>query len=149
MSAGRPPIEAAQRSPSSASSTASSEGVLMVSPLKMPSISLPPLASWNSLGTGQAGTWLSSLATARGDSAIMPWPPSPPSTFCQDQVTTSSLFQGRDMANAAEVASQMVSPWRSGLIQSPFGTRTPDVVPFQVKTMSLAGSALARSGISP
>ena len=28
-------------------------------------------------------------------------------------------------------------------------TRTPDVVPFQVKTMSEAGSALLRSGISP
>ena len=36
-----------------------------------------------------------------------------------------------------------------GLIQSALGTRTPEVVPFQVKTMSDAGSALARSGISP
>ena len=35
------------------------------------------------------------------------------------------------------------------LIQSALGTRTPEVVPFQVKTMSDAGSALARSGMSP
>ena len=56
----------AQRSPSSASSTASMDGVLIVSPLKMPSISLPPLVRRNSLGSGQAGLWLSRRATARG-----------------------------------------------------------------------------------
>ena len=38
--------------------------------------------------------------------------------------------------NAADVASLMVIPFRSSAIQSPFGTQTPDVVPFQVKTMS-------------
>ena len=43
----------------------------------------------------------------------MPCAASPPSTFCQDHVTTSSLSQGSAMANAAEVASQMVSPARS------------------------------------
>ena len=35
------------------------------------------------------------------------------------------------------------------LIQSPFGTRAPEVVPFQVKTTSRSQSTLARSGSSP
>lgn len=55
----------------------------------------------------------------------------------------------RACAKAAEVASQIVRPSRLALIQSAFGTRTPEVVPFQVKTMSVAGSAFDRSGISP
>jgi hypothetical protein len=42
ISPGRPPMDSAQRRPSSASSTQSMEGVLMVSPAKMPSMSLPP-----------------------------------------------------------------------------------------------------------
>ncbi len=79
----------------------------------------------------------------------MPCAASPPSAFCQEKVTTSSLAQSSFCANAAEVASQMVRPSRSALIQSALGTRTPEVVPFQVKTMSDAGSALERSGISP
>ena len=49
-------------------------------------------------------------STARGDSTSMPCCASPPSTFCQDQVTTSSLGQGSSMAKAAEVASQRVRP---------------------------------------
>jgi hypothetical protein len=79
----------------------------------------------------------------------MPWAASPPSAFCHEKVTTSSLPQSRSWANAAEVASQMVRPSRSALIQSASGTRTPEVVPFQVKTTSEAGSTFARSGISP
>ena len=79
----------------------------------------------------------------------MPCAASPPSAFCQENVTTSSLAQSSFCANAAEVASQMVRPSRFALIQSALGTRTPEVVPFQVKTMSEAGSALPRSGISP
>jgi hypothetical protein len=79
----------------------------------------------------------------------MPCAASPPSAFCQEKVTTSSLCQSSGCANAAEVASQMVRPSRFALIQSALGTRTPEVVPFQVKTMSDAGSALERSGISP
>ena len=55
----------------------------------------------------------------------------------------------RPSANAADVASQMVRPSRFALIQSALGTRTPDVVPFQVKMMSVSQSTLARSGISP
>lgn len=66
----------------------------------------------------------------------MPCAASPPSAFCQEKVTTSSLAQSRGCANAAEVASQMVRPSRVALIQSAFGTRTPEVVPFQVKTTS-------------
>jgi hypothetical protein len=79
----------------------------------------------------------------------MPCAPSPPSTFCQDQVTTSSLRHGKSIANAAEVASQIVSPSRSSAIQSPSGTRTPLVVPFQVNTMSRSGSTFERSGSRP
>ena len=79
----------------------------------------------------------------------MPCAASPPSAFCQEKVTTSSLAQSSGCAKAAEVASQMVRPARSAAIQSAFGTRTPEVVPFQVKTTSLAGSTLARSGNSP
>ena len=66
----------------------------------------------------------------------MPCAASPPSTFCQEKVTTSSLAQSSACAKAAEVASQIVRPLRSAAIQSPFGTRTPEVVPFQVKTTS-------------
>ena len=43
----------------------------------------------------------------------------------------------------------MVRPLRSAAIQSPFGTRTPEVVPFQVKTTSESKSTFARSGSSP
>ncbi len=53
------------------------------------------------------------------------------------------------MAKAAEVASQMVSPSRSAAIQSPLGTRTPDVVPFQVNTTSWLKSTWERSGSLP
>ena len=70
----------------------------------------------------------------------MPCAPSPPRTFCQLNVVTSSLCQGRSIAKAAEVASQSVRPVRSAAIQSASGTRTPDVVPFQVKQRSRAGS---------
>src|SRR5882724_5703089 len=79
----------------------------------------------------------------------MPCAASPPSAFCQEKVTTSSLAQSSACAKQAEVASQMVRPARSAAIQSPFGTRTPEVVPFQVKTTSQAQSILARSGSSP
>ena len=79
----------------------------------------------------------------------MPCAASPPSAFCQENVTTSSFGQSSAWANAAEVASQIESPVRSAAIQSALGTRTPDVVPFQVNTISLAGSTAARSGSSP
>ena len=46
----------------------------------------------------------------RGLSAIIPCAPSPPSTFCQDQVTTSSLSHGMSIAKTADVASQMDEP---------------------------------------
>jgi hypothetical protein len=64
-------------------------------------------------------------------------------------VTTSSFAKSRFCANAAEVASQIVKPLRSAAIQSPFGTRTPDVVPFQVKTTSWSKLTLDKSGSSP
>jgi len=79
----------------------------------------------------------------------MPCAASPPSAFCQLKVPTSILVQSMSCANAAEVASQIERPVRSSAIQSAFGTRTPLVVPFQVKTMSFAGSIPDRSAIWP
>ena len=76
----------------------------------------------------------------------MPCAASPPSTFCQEKVTTSSLAQSSGCAKQADVASQMVRPSRSAAIQSAFGTRTPEVVPFQVKTTSLSKIDLGEIG---
>ncbi len=76
----------------------------------------------------------------------MPCAASPPSTFCQDQVTTSSLSHGSAIAKAAEVASQITRPSRSAAIQSPSGMRTPEVVPFQASTRSRAGSICGEIG---
>ena len=66
----------------------------------------------------------------------MPCAPSPPSTFCQEKVTTSSFWKSSFWAKAAEVASQIVRPCRSAGMKPASGTRTPEVVPFQVKTTS-------------
>ena len=80
----------------------------------------------------------------------MPWAASPPSTFCQEKVTTSSFGQSSACAKAAEVASQIARPSRSAAIHSASGTRTPDVVPFQVKTTSrVRVSTACRSGSLP
>src|ERR1043165_8262119 len=79
----------------------------------------------------------------------MPCAASPPSDFCHEKVTTSSLAQSSGCAKAAEVASQIVTPSRSAAIQSAFGTRTPEVVPFQVITTSDVGSTFDRSGSAP
>ena len=48
-----------------------------------------------------------------------------------------------------EVASQIVKPSLSSGIHSAFGTRTPDVVPFQVKITSLLKFTFFKSGIEP
>src|SRR5689334_12775115 len=58
----RPPIDFAQVSASSQSSTHIIEGVLTVSPSKIGALSLPPLVMRKIFGNGQAGTWLSSRA---------------------------------------------------------------------------------------
>ena len=52
-------------------------------------------------------------------------------------------------ARSADVASQKVNPDRSSGIQLPSGTRTPVVVPFQVKITSREKSTFARSGKCP
>ncbi|MNQ82909.1 hypothetical protein D3C85_979760 [compost metagenome] len=80
---------------------------------------------------------------------MTPMPASPPSAFWKLKVVTSSLSHGRSIANAAEVASQMVSPSRSSAIQSALSMRTPDVVPFHGNTTSLLGSTWLMSGSSP
>ena len=52
-------------------------------------------------------------------------------------MATSSLSQGRSWAKArARSRRRRSGPARSSAIQSPSGTRTPEVVPFQVKTTS-------------
>ena len=53
------------------------------------------------------------------------------------------------MAKTADVASLKVRPTRSAAIQSAFGTQTPEVVPFQVKTISWSLFVFDRSGSSP
>jgi len=53
------------------------------------------------------------------------------------------------MANAADVASQITTPSRSSAMKSPFGARTPDVVPFHGNTRSFAGSTFDVSGHAP
>src|SRR4051812_17809270 len=118
------------------------DGVLIVAPSKMSSMSLPPLVMRKILGTGHFCLAASSRCTARGDKMIIPCAPSPPSTFCHEYVVTSSLSHGRSMAKAPEVASHSVRPLRSAAIQSPVGTHTPDVVPFHVNTMSASERAL-------
>src|SRR5690242_16895568 len=51
---GKPPIDSAHLSPSKASSTHNMEGVLIVSPSKIPAINLPALVIWNSFGTARS-----------------------------------------------------------------------------------------------
>ena len=70
----------------------------MVEPLKMSSLSLPPLSMRKILGRGRGGVNVSRRSTARGDSTSIPCAASPPSAFCQDQVATSSLFHGSSIA---------------------------------------------------
>src|SRR5215472_16064759 len=88
----------------------------MVSPSKMPSITLPPLVRRKIFGSGHAGLWVSSRSTARGERISMPCAASPPSAFCQEKVTTSSFGQSRFCAKHAEVASQMDRPARRGAV---------------------------------
>ena len=57
---------------------------------------------------------LESCPTARGDSINMPCAASPPKTFCQEKVVTSSLSQGSSIAKAADVASQYRDPFAFG-----------------------------------
>ena len=121
ISASRPPTRSAQSSANSQSSTHSIEGVLIVSPLKMPSISLPPLVRRKILGSGRGAGSRSSRSTARGLSTSMPCAASPPSAFCQLKVPTSIFAQSMSCAKAAEVASQIERPVRSAAIQSAFG----------------------------
>src|SRR5687768_15405466 len=55
MVAGAPPMLSTQRNASSASSTQSIDGVLMVEPLKTSSSSSPPLVRRKIFGSGQGG----------------------------------------------------------------------------------------------
>ena len=97
-------------------------------------------------GRGDAGHLTEHALAPAGDKADAP---SPPSTFCQLKVVTSSLAQSISIAKAEEVASQMVRPLRSAGMASAFGTRQPEVVPFQVKTTSRSKSTFEKSTISP
>src|SRR5688500_17102431 len=89
-----PPNPLAHSSVQIASSTASIDGVLIVSPLNTPSTSLPFDIRRKTLGSGQEGVYSSSRWTARGPRISTPCPPSPPSTFCHEKVATSILSHG-------------------------------------------------------
>ena len=119
------------------------EGVLIVAPLKMPSFSLPSFPVIRKIfGIGRPGVNVSRRSTAFGESTTTPCAPSPPSTFCHENVVASSFSHGISIAKTAEVASHSVTPSRSAGIQSagPAGTRTPDVVPLYVKIASFRPS---------
>ena len=116
-------------------------GVLIVSPRKMPSISLPPFVRLKDFWQWPGGcVALETLDSARR----------------QDQhavccLTTEDFLPG--VGNNVELGEierlgRMRPMWRHRsssrfghrAIQSACGTRTPDVVPFQVNTTSRAGS---------
>ena len=63
-------------------------------------------------------------------------------TICD--ATSAAFAQKLDFAKL-----DVVSPLRSALIQSAFGTRTPEVVPFQVKITSRSVSTSVRFGNCP
>src|SRR6516225_3067675 len=90
----------------------------MVSPTKMPPLSLPPLVMRKIFGIGQVGVYVSSRATARGDKISMPGAASPPSTFCQEKVATSRFGQSKACANPADVGSQIERAVQPAAIQS-------------------------------
>ncbi len=123
--------------------------MLIVDPSKKLLLSLPFSTMRKSFGSGRSGTKPSSRAIARGPTTSMPCAASPPTAFCQEKVTTSSFSQGSACAKTAEVASQIVRPALSAGIISAEGTRTPEVVPFQVKTTSRSKSIAAKSGSCP
>ena len=131
------------------SSMVITEKVLIMVPVASARSNPSAPCSLSTFGIGQGARYASSRATARGDSTATPIPASPPSAFWNEKVVTSSLGQFSGMANAAEVASQMLSPSRSSLMKSAFGTRTPEVVPFHGNTTSFAGSTRDRSGSAP
>jgi hypothetical protein len=70
----------------------------------------------------------------------MPCAASPPSTFCQEKVVTSSLSQSAGPAQRPRSRVADRQALAVGGMKSPFGTRTPLVVPFQVKTTSVSKS---------
>ena len=150
ISAGRPPTRSAHASPSSASSTHSIDGVLMVEPSKIEPSSLPVLRQPEDLRQRPRRRVRLEPRDARGESASMPCAASPPSTFCQLQVTTSSLREV-DRPSRTPPRWRRTARARRARAESSraFGTRTPDVVPFQVKITSRSKSTAARSGSEP
>ena len=128
---------------------ASIDGVLIVSPLKMPPLSLPPFVIRKILGSARSGVNVSRRSTARGLRMSIPCAPSPPMHFCHEKVTTSSFGHGISCAKTADVASQIASPSRSAGGANEGGQRTPAVVPLYVKTTSVFQSFAARSGSTP
>ena len=119
--------------------------VLIVSPSKMPSISLPPLVMRKIFGSGQAGfVGLEPLDRAAAEDQ-----------HAMRRLAAQRLLPGEgddielgpNRGSARTPPSRVADrqPPRSALIQSPFGTRTPEVVPFQVKTTSLSKFTCFRS----
>jgi len=99
-------------SASNQSSTATIEGVLMVSPGEdaFRQLALGGHAEKSSAAPGRR---IASSRVTAGAQRSMPCAASPPSAFCQEKVTHIQLVPRHSIANAAEVASQMVRPSRS------------------------------------
>jgi hypothetical protein len=114
---------------------------LIVSPLKMPSISLPPLVRRKIFGSGQAACSFPAARRRGGSGSACHAPPRRPAPSARRRSSHRACPRAGPCAKAAEVASQIVRPARSAGIASPFGTRTPEVVPFQVKTTSRSKSS--------
>ena len=62
---------------------------------------------------------------------------------------TSNFAKSISIANTADVASHMTKPFLSSGIQFASGTRTPEVVPFQLNKTSLLKSIFDKSGNKP
>ena len=131
---------------SNESSTHYIEGVFILFPSNIDLLNFFSEANLNIFGIGHNGVYCSNLWTALGPRIIIPCWASPPNTFCQEKVVTSSLLHGRSIASTADVASHKVKPDLFSSIQSPFGTFTPAVVPFHVKTTSLLKLTFSKSG---
>ena len=138
----------AQLKPSSASSTAIIEGVLIVSPWKDAVAELPPWVRRKILGRGQGGCSSPAARPRAGSGPACRAAPRRPAPSARNRWRHRACARQMAMANTAEVASQRMRPGRSSVIQSPFGTRTPEVVPFQGKRMSRSGSPTARGPAS-
>ena len=98
------------------------------------------------MGSGRRGVCFSSRSTARGPRISTPCAALAAEHLLPGEGGDIDLVQSMSYAKRREVASAKLRPSRSAAIQSPLGTRTPLVVPFQVNTTSLARSTAVEVG---